>query len=54
MHLKLLQKVQLKKVTEATRNMFGNKIPDKITKISRISPQTSTLTFESKRKRHRI
>ena len=37
-HLKLLQKKQLKKKTEATGDFIGNKIADRITKVSKTSP----------------
>ena len=45
MHLKLVQKDLLKKKTiGATDYLTGNKIVDKITKISRTSPQNNSET----------
>ena len=35
MHLKLLQNEQFKKTAEATGNLTGNKIADKITRFSK-------------------
>ena len=35
MHLKLLQKERLKKTAEATSDLIGNKIADRITKASK-------------------
>ena len=37
-HLKLLQKKQFKKKTEATGDFIGNEIADRITKVSKTSP----------------
>ena len=39
MHSKLLQNKQFKKAAEATGNLIGNKIADKIARISKTSPQ---------------
>ena len=44
MRLKPLQKEQLKKA-EATSNLISNKIADKITKVSKISPQNNSETI---------
>ena len=45
MHLKLVQKELLKKKTiGATGYLIGNKIVDKITKISRTLPQNNSET----------
>ena len=44
LYRKLLQKEQFTKTAEATADMNGNKIFDKITKISRTSPQTNSQT----------
>ena len=41
MHLKLLQKEQLKKTAEATGDLIGNKIADRITKVSKTSPKNN-------------
>ena len=45
MRLKLYQKNQFKKKVGATGDLIGNKTADKITKISRTSPQNSLETF---------
>ena len=37
MHLKLLQKVSFKKTAEATGDFIGNKIADRIKKVSKNS-----------------
>ena len=44
MHLKLLQKEQLKKTAEAASNLIGNKIADKITKIPKHLKQNDSET----------
>ena len=44
MHLKLLQKEQFTKTTEATGNLIGNKIADKIAKVSKTSQQNNSET----------
>ena len=46
MHLKLLQKSN-SETAEATGDLIGNKIADKITKVSRGSPQNTSETVES-------
>ena len=46
MHLKLLQKSN-SKTAKATGDLIGNKIADKITKVSRGSPQNTSETVES-------
>ena len=43
MDLKLLQKKAIQKTAEATDDLIGNKIVDKITKVLRISPQNKYL-----------
>ena len=43
MHLKLLQKEQFK-----TGSLIGNKIADKITKVSRTTPKNSSETVTNK------
>ena len=42
MHLKMLQKEQFKKVAEASDDFIGNKIADRITKVSKTSPQNNS------------
>ena len=44
MHLKLLQKEQFTKTTEATGDLIGNKIADKIAKVSKTSQQNNSET----------
>ena len=44
MHLKLIQKRAIQKTAEATDDLIGNRIADKITKVSRASPQNSSET----------
>ena len=50
MHLKLLQKKKkkkerkLKKIAVATADLIANKIADKITKVSKASPQNNSET----------
>ena len=41
MHLKLLQKEQLEE-SEVTGYLIGNKIPDKIRRVSKTSPQNDS------------
>ena len=43
-HLKLLQKRGIQKIAEATGDLIGNKIADKIIKVSRTSPQIDSET----------
>ena len=43
---KLLQKESLKKTAEATDDLIGNKIADKITRVSEISPKINSETNE--------
>ena len=54
MHLKLIQKRAIQKTAEATDDLIGNRIADKITKVSRASPQNSseTVTNEVKNIEH--
>ena len=42
--LKTTLKREIQKITEGTGDLFGNKIADKITKVSRSSPQSSSET----------
>ena len=44
MHLKLIQKRAIQKTAEATDDLIGNRIADKIAKVSRASPQNSSET----------
>ena len=44
MHLKLLQNKQFKKTAEATGDLIGNKIADKITRVSKTSPKNNSET----------
>ena len=46
MHLKLLQKEQLKKAAEATVDLIGNKISYKITRTSNTSSKNNLETNE--------
>ena len=39
MHIKLLRKKAILKITEETGGFIGSKIADKITKVSKTSPQ---------------
>ena len=45
-HLKFLQKDSLKKVAEAAGDLIGNKITDKITRVSKTSPKYNSETNE--------
>ena len=42
MHLKLLLIRVIQKTTEGTGDLIGNKISEKITKVTRTSPQNSS------------
>ena len=44
MYLKVLQKEQFKKTAEATGDLIGNKIADKITRVSKTLPQNNSGT----------
>ena len=46
MHLKLVQKKQLKKTTETTVGLIGINIADKITKVSKTSQQIVQRQFK--------
>ena len=46
MQLKLLQNERFKKAAEATADLIGNKIADKIKRISKTSPQNNLETNE--------
>ena len=46
MQLKLLQNERFKKAAESTADLIGNKIADKITRISKTSPQNNLETNE--------
>ena len=53
MHLKLLQKEQLKKTAEATGYLIRNKIVDKSTRVSKISQKNNPETNEEEIHRER-
>ena len=53
MHLKLLQKEQLKKAAEATGYLIRNKIFDKITRVSKTSQKNNPETNEEEIRRER-
>ena len=53
MHLKLLQKEQLKKAVEATGYLIRNKIFDKITRVSKTSQKNNPETNEEEIRRER-
>ena len=53
MHLKLLQKEQLKKTVKATCNLIGNKISDKITRVLKTSSQNNLDMNEEEKLRER-
>ena len=46
MHLKVPHKKEIKKTAEATDGLIGNKIADKITDVSRNSPQNTSERVE--------
>ena len=52
MHLKLLKKA-IKKIAETTGELIGNKIASKITKVSRNSPQNTSVQSETEIPRER-
>ena len=53
MHLRLLQKEQLKKTAEATGYLIRNKIVDKITTVSKSSQKNNPETNEEEIRRER-
>ena len=53
MHLRLLQKEQLKKTAEATGYLIRNKIVDKITRVSKTSQKNNPETNEEEIRRER-
>ena len=53
MHLRLLQKEQLKKTAEATGYLIRNKIVDKITAVSKTSQKNNPETNEEEIRRER-
>ena len=53
MHLKLLQKEQLKKAAEATGYLIRNKIVDKITRVPKTSQKNNPETNEEEIRRER-
>ena len=53
MYLKVLQKEQFKKTAEATGDLIGNKIADKITRASKTLPQNNSGTNEEQILRER-
>ena len=46
MHLKLLQKKEIQKTAKATGDLIVNKIAERITRVSKISPKTNSETNE--------
>ena len=52
-YLKLLQK-KSKKTADATGDLIGNKIVDKVTKVSRTSPQNSSETVTNETENIRL
>ena len=52
-YLKVLQKEQFKKTAEATGDLIGNKIADKITRVSKTLPQNNSGTNEEQILRER-
>ena len=52
MHLKLLKKKKIK-TTVATGDLIGDKIANKVTRVSKTSPQNNSLTNEEKILRER-
>ena len=45
MHLKLLPKNRIQKTAEATGDLSGNKIADRITKVSKTLPKNNSETI---------
>ena len=54
MHLKLLQKEQFRETAEATGDLIGNKIVNKITRDSLTSPQNISVKSEEEILRERF
>ena len=52
--VKTSSKRVIRKTAEATGDLIRNKSADKITKLSRTSPENSSETFESERKKYKI
>ena len=53
MHLKLLHKKTILKTTVATGDLIGNKIANKVTRVSKTSQQNNSVTNEEKILRER-
>ena len=54
MHLKLLQKKAIQKTAKVTGDLTGNKIADRITKVSETSPKNNSETIEEEILRERF
>ena len=54
MHLKLLQKKAIQKTAKVTGDLIGNKIADRITKVSETSPKNNSETIEEEILRERF
>ena len=52
MHLKLLQIKAIQKTAESTGDLIGNKTADRITKVSKTSPQNNSETNEEENIKH--
>ena len=52
MHSKLLKKKTIQKTAEATGDLIGNKIDDRITKVSNTSPQNISETVINEKERY--
>ena len=53
MHLKLIQKERFKEEAEAPGDLIGNKIADKITRVSKTLPHNNSETNEEEIHRER-
>ena len=53
MHLKLLQKKEIQKTAKATGDLIVNKIDERITRVSKISPKSNSETNEEEILRER-
>ena len=42
MHLKLLQKIAIQKTAKTTGDLIGNKIADKVTRVSKTLPKNNS------------
>ena len=54
MHLKLLQKKAIQKTAKVTGDLIGNKIADRITKVSETSPKNNSEIIEEEILRERF